>query len=437
MLGKNILIASLSMSTIALYSCGGKKNNTTTAAKKESQTKLIETNFNLVVNNEWQAKNNVFISGNIQCTSETTARDIELNINNSKIVAIANEECNIKINKITNASESDETIKTWTAQTGKELKLALKANGSIDFTKQFGEFTNSGKTMYLNGNKKANGALNFFFKADNLLIKMTSNSQETADDSLIKTVVFETAETVSQMSNDYSAEFKYDIKRKYATDKLYGASNFQLKINGLVEGSSCLIALKSSSTALTTETFKEMFNNINGQNIFKKCPTAYETNPNAEYAVQIMRSNDSNTVETFIIAPIVAPTTSTNKEAIDKEIETKDNQRKALTEQITKDTNDKILLLNIESLNTAFEEAYNNLGAGTIKTALDLLNTNLASETTVAGKLKVLSAFTADNDVDADAKEMRENLTNAQIQEATFLLDKENLIKNINAIYAL
>ena len=146
MISKKILIATLGLSSIALYSCGGKNNNKAPVAatsEKTKEEKLIKVNFSKVISSK-TTENTPVITAEISVNCGKGETSYNLTSGNENITVLSGKECSLKISEFNGyrAVDSD-----------KPLELTLKSDGDIDQSLNHAKFTKNSETFYLNGKK--------------------------------------------------------------------------------------------------------------------------------------------------------------------------------------------------------------------------------------------------------------------------------------------
>ncbi|WP_158998517.1 coiled-coil domain-containing protein [Pigmentibacter ruber] len=445
MLGKNILVATLSLTSIALYSCGGKNNKTAAEAKKNSETKKINTNFVLRTGQNWQLSEKITIEGKVKCASEKSdkpERILKISSADPTLVVIADDICNITINKIIDSSNAAASVE-WVAEAGKELELVLNTNKAINFSDKFGEFKNSSNTMYLNAKKEENGALNFFFKDDNKVISPTvANSiVDTIDNTALtkKLLWSEISNGAKGLGDGYTVEYSYVGHRELGNNEYKKVDGFKLKINGLQQGVFC--AIGKTSDTITLADLKAHF--VTPNPLLKNCPTNFTEFVNEAYTMYTLISLTSNQMNTYKFDQVSLPTKNTQADLNNERAKLKEIGKTNSIEIIKNEISAKIIALDLDKLKSDYGIEKNKiLSTETEAIAkLDKIDSDLEAEMAKSVVnynqiLKLLNDFISDTNPNALSKTTRSSLTTAQIQEANFKILESVKLQKIEDIFA-
>jgi len=201
-ISKKILIATLGLSTIALYSCGGKNNNkapvAATSEKTKKEEKLIKVNFFTVTTNT--ITDTALTSAEILVNCGNGDTPYTLNSANHNISVLSGKVCTLKISAINNYRVAD---------ANKPLVLTLKEDGNIDLNSDATKFTDGSDTFYLNGKKVG----------DKITI-LVANQVDLLKEALTK---IDSVTTAQQPSKHNVSVNKFDLTQQtYSAVKLSG-----------------------------------------------------------------------------------------------------------------------------------------------------------------------------------------------------------------------
>ncbi len=237
MIAKNILVATLGLSTIALYSCGGKNNNKTPAVaasekSNKEEKKPIKVNFSSLLKSAAPVETAVTSASIIvNCGND---KAFNLTATNQIIEVLSNTVCSLKISEFNGYTAADPL---------KPLTLTLKKNGNIDKNIAHTKFTNSaGNTFYLNA-KKVGEIFTIYVATETKFLDAVLKGPDAVDPepaASTKDIQVQKFDNVAENYSSVSLTGNYNVKRGFGSLKHRIETNFRLE--GLtVTASDCRI----------------------------------------------------------------------------------------------------------------------------------------------------------------------------------------------------